>query len=611
MSSKAGGVARLMLFPLRGPGSLLFGPIFQKEVRVAGRKRGTYIVRAVYAVGLALLVSLVFAMEWGERARWADSPHARAQQLQQMAPLVTALIVWSQLVALTLIAPGLTAGAICDEKRARTLPALMTTPLSTGRIVMGKLTGSVVQILILALIPAPLLLAIRVFGGLDARFAIGATAITMSTALLGASIGLLHSVWHRRAAVAMLFSYFALALLQAGPVVAEATWHEFIGGSPEGWLAPTSAPIALGVLSFEAMGQSRDQLPYSDTRLWTLNTIYNLILALGFTLTTIVLLRRALRREGEARRKPAAASRARRHSAPGDAPESSAGEEASRWAARSREPWDNPVLWRELRQPMFGTWTKRITALVGMLLLLSWIYSMGGMQSEGTHATVGVIGMLGVLLAGALMTTGQVSGERESRTWDVLLTTRLSPSRILLAKFLGSVMRLWPVAAAMALHFVPAVLLGALHPLVLPLLALILTGPLVLLSGTGLLFGLLFRRPIVATTSNLLFALTIWLFLPVGLAVVDEVTDRVHEGLTHAAMLINPLPHVVATTDQAFRTAAIPMSDWRLYFSDDLQYPIGEYVPRLVFLWSLCVGVGLGVVWLGAAQFNRLTGRSS
>ena len=38
------------------PASYLLGPVFQKEVRVAGRRRGTYIFRALYAAGLLTLV---------------------------------------------------------------------------------------------------------------------------------------------------------------------------------------------------------------------------------------------------------------------------------------------------------------------------------------------------------------------------------------------------------------------------------------------------------------------------------------------------------------------------------------------------------------------------
>jgi hypothetical protein len=42
------------------PVSLLFGPIFDKEMRVQGRRVSTYWVRALYASGLLGLVAFVY-----------------------------------------------------------------------------------------------------------------------------------------------------------------------------------------------------------------------------------------------------------------------------------------------------------------------------------------------------------------------------------------------------------------------------------------------------------------------------------------------------------------------------------------------------------------------
>src|SRR5258706_15498210 len=106
------------------PVSLLFGPIFQKDVRTAGRKRGTYVMRALYGAALLALVAIVFAGMQSEVSYFTGV--RRLQRLQTLAPMMAIMVVWFQFIALCLAAPIFTGPAICDEKRARTLPALMT-----------------------------------------------------------------------------------------------------------------------------------------------------------------------------------------------------------------------------------------------------------------------------------------------------------------------------------------------------------------------------------------------------------------------------------------------------------------------------------------------------
>src|SRR5262245_2624120 len=98
------------------PVSVLFGPIFQKEMRTAGRRRGTYIIRALYAAGLLALVFIAFTGLRNQSAMLTGVQ--RLQMLQQLAPQMAVFLVWFQFIALTLTAPILAGPAVCDEKRA-------------------------------------------------------------------------------------------------------------------------------------------------------------------------------------------------------------------------------------------------------------------------------------------------------------------------------------------------------------------------------------------------------------------------------------------------------------------------------------------------------------
>src|SRR5262249_9041924 len=91
--------------------------------------------------------------------------------------------------------------------------------------VLGKLASRVVQLSILALLALPLLLAVRVFGGLETRGVLAGTSMSLSAALLGAALGMMFSVWHQRGSAAAIFGLLALALLMGAPTAVEAVLY--------------------------------------------------------------------------------------------------------------------------------------------------------------------------------------------------------------------------------------------------------------------------------------------------------------------------------------------------------------------------------------------------
>jgi ABC-type transport system involved in multi-copper enzyme maturation permease subunit len=202
--------------------------------------------------------------------------------------------------------------------------ALMTTPLNAAQIVFGKLTSRLVMLAILALLVAPLLLAIRVFGGLDGRVVIATTAISLSTAFLGAALGLMYSTWHKRASNAAVFGLLTLVLLQAAPSAIEGVIYYVVnsrdvvtaGRRPEYKyhqdVLATCAPATMAMISERAvMGGDLPEmeltwLPHRQEQIgatsrpvpfvaptWALNTGYNILVGLLVTLYSTVVLRRS------------------------------------------------------------------------------------------------------------------------------------------------------------------------------------------------------------------------------------------------------------------------------------------------------------------------------
>lgn len=542
------------------PVSMLFGPIFQKEVRTSGRRRGTYIFRALYALGLLALVGVAF--EGMRNTASMFSGVQRLQNLQQLAPQLALFIVWFQFIALALAAPIFTGPCICDEKRARTLSALLTTPMTAAQIVYGKLASRIVQLVILGLLATPLLLAIRVFGGLDAGVVIAAAGISISTAVLGAALGLMYSTWHTRGTSAAVFAILTLILLMAAPSAVEAilfyTLNEFGMGTGTGVGKPeyefhmnilvTCSPATLGMISAQTaiMGGSLPELNVGGRTLgptWAVNSVYNLILALAITLYSTSALRRIMLREAATEGGVAAGrSRKRRRkpdpkAAPAPIPDGPA-EEAAAPAALAEAPaetapdsgdvaerdarvvTENPVLWREVRQATFGS-RRKFTIIAGLALAaLLFLYFQAGLDNEGLHNSLAIVGALAVMIQPVFMTTGSVAGEREARTWEVLLTTPMTARSILVGKLTGALRAQWFLPTIILAHFVIAMLAGSAAPAVLIQLFLVFAGPVLFFTATGQLLSLLFRKSTTAAVCNLLLAMAVWMgsWVAVGLA---------------------------------------------------------------------------------------------
>ena len=139
----------------------LTGPILDKELRVSSRRKRNYVLRFVY---LALLTMFV-VLAWVNTVRHGRSYSYSASRMSEAGKSIIATIVCFQYGATQLIAVIMLSTAISDELARRTLGVLMTTPVTSFQIVMGKLFSKVWQLLILLAISLPLLAIVRVFGG--------------------------------------------------------------------------------------------------------------------------------------------------------------------------------------------------------------------------------------------------------------------------------------------------------------------------------------------------------------------------------------------------------------------------------------------------------------
>ncbi len=617
--------------PDLNPFSLFFGPIFQKEVIVTGRRKATYFTRALYPLLLLAFASLFY---FAALAAMPDTSGAmRLQQLQQLAPGLALVLAWCQFGFLGLVAPVLTASSICSERRARTLGALLTTPMSSAQIVFGKLASRLVILLILALFSAPLLLAVRVFGGLEAELILALTAVSLSTAVLTASLGLLLGTWQRRAATAAVMAVLIFLLLTIGPVTVIAIVANNTRWSPPAWLITGSALITMAGITASISGGN---FGLDFTWMWVANTAVNLGMALLVCLFACATLRRIML--AEASGTPAPRKSKRRAATPpvsavpavpvaaptqglpdaaAPSAEASASDDASdeqTREGRTRVVGDQPVLWREVRQPAFGS--RRLLVILALVVAAAFglLYYYLPMSDYALHRIVVFVGLFVVCLHAAIAATGAVAGEREDQTWTVLLTTPLTAREILLGKLVGGLRRQWFTPAVVMAHLALAAALGWIYPPFLLHVALVLIGVAVMLTGTGLLLSLLLRASTTAAVVNIGFALSLWVGLPIVAGLTMELLSLTTTSFSNTVgdlvVTINPFALVgiaseSATTDYAyiFRPSAYSFLEGSL--------TLAPFTMVVACLSALACSVGIGATLAAAALFPRASGRSS
>lgn len=642
--------------PSRGPWFVggLPGPVFAKDVWILGKRPSTAWIRLIYSLLLLGVVGLVFAaaVNSSNYAGYANEEGiaARLQQSQEVAPAVTLAIIWSQFVMLCIIGAGLGAPAISDEIRAGSLATLLTTPLKPVQIVLGKLLSRMVELAILTLIPLPLMLALRSYGGVPAANVLIMTGLCLSMGLLAVQLGMLFSVRFKRPAAPLVMTVIVMALLTGA-------LPGLMGGlSAVPQLAPISSqlqqaamvlspPFILGMNSAVLMNETGVPL------FWGIipTSLITIAVTLGWSLlffgVTCLLLRRAMRAEDRARPSPAALvaatpvgttnPAAATEPASVDSPRKRKRRASTAQEGLSRVVSDSPVAWRELQQPIIGR--KWMAWLVGIVVgvALLFIYYMSAL--EDVQMAIAIIGVIVWLLFSAVATTGTISHEREGRTLDVLLTTPLTGWEIVWGKFIGGLRRLWIGPAVIVAHIIVSgccsgVMREVLEPLdtitgvgawrggwspdfispvILLLLPFILIGPIVFLSATGVWFSTIFKRSTAAAICNLALALGIWAVIPIFLTIFFGAFLRGDgEELVTLWLMPNPVTLIGSAVDGCDSTIDLAGRSFEFVGPDSIRVGfLGFLFACIAFCTIYCL-VALFCLRSAAKVISKGTGRS-
>ena len=121
-----------------------------------------------------------------------------------------------EFILLMFIVPAVTASAISGERERQTLDLMLTTRMSAGQIVTGKLLSALSTLFLLILSSFPAVAMVFVYGGITWTDAFSLILCYVTVAFFAGSIGICFSAAFKRSTVSTVVTYGTLTAVVAG-----------------------------------------------------------------------------------------------------------------------------------------------------------------------------------------------------------------------------------------------------------------------------------------------------------------------------------------------------------------------------------------------------------
>jgi ABC-type transport system involved in multi-copper enzyme maturation permease subunit len=464
------------------------GPIIAREVMTTPRPLRYYLWRASFSCVLFILLWT----GWQSIIGWQDVREVGV--LARFGGILYIMFALLQLTLMLFFAPLFTAAAVAYEKDRRTFNLLLMTSLSDFEIVLGKLVAGLLNVLIILAASVGLLSICALLGGISFGQVASLFAVTAASGVAGGAMGLLIALWRDRTFQSISLTILMVVFSVAGVELFSVAYPnlELMGVPIKEILNPYRAMLAvLYPRSDQVTGVVRaSSLVYIGIRL----TFASLIVAFGtWKLRAWNPGKNEPRESGDEEEaevvetlaevaqdaveaavpvgvgaavggsaehgfdrleeptRGSSVSRGLSESSPGDGDGgATTGLHVPRRTHRRvaaaakpyREPWTNPILWRELMTRAYGTKPLIIKGCYILLFALGAGFFLSlarGLENPlGTQLCLIPVGLaiLSLVLINAQGVTALTS-ERDTGALDLLLVTELTPSQFVYGKLYG------------------------------------------------------------------------------------------------------------------------------------------------------------------------------
>ncbi len=421
------------------------GPIIAREVLTAPRPLRFYVARASY---IGLLFILMWTA-WQSLVGFADATEIGI--IAHFGHLLFRLFVLFQLTLMLFFAPLSAATAVAHEKDRRTFILLLMTDLRDVEIILGKLAASLLQIVTLLLSAMPVFFLCMLLGGVSSGQVLDVVGVTAAAGLAGGSLGLLVALGRDRTFQSLALTVLALVLGLAGIETVGFLFPDLqIGG----------IKFAEAFDPFRAVAAVMDPSASGSAGSFRAGLLFMAAASL-FSVVVLVFATVMLRVWNPGRNEPREQREAGSVEGEVDGPlvevndplaVSAAGDATGlhvpkrthrrlvRGAQTYRQPWINPILWRELMTRAYGTKPLVIKGAYVLAFALGVVYvqaapDLVSMSNRQSWVLI-LLGILSLILINAQGVTALTS-ERDTGALDLLLVTELSPKQFVYGKLYG------------------------------------------------------------------------------------------------------------------------------------------------------------------------------
>jgi ABC-type transport system involved in multi-copper enzyme maturation permease subunit len=441
----------------------IFGPVLFYDLLRTARRGRAVLFRAVYAS--LLLYTLVFVhLFWLARYGYGSfdggfwsaliGSSMTIREAADFAAWFFGVFMIVQMLALLVLTPAYTSGAIAAEKERGTLTMMLATDLRSHEIVLGIFASRLANMGLFLLAGLPILSVMEFMGGVDPGLVLAGFIATALTILSLGALGLVNSVWSQKPRTALFRTYLWVILYLAvtsasAEIISILNWGAF--PSSEEWTSPVTLDnvidwVDAGNPLSAALHLARGLGPTTPLRALLPGVLLNyarfhLVITLVCLCLAVLELRNRTLNGGDARARKTAL-------------------DGRRTTSRLRRAWVPhwimsvwPSLWKEII--VDSTQRRGWLARLGLGLLIAAIFLVpihlfewfGGATTEALkeplnfwmRATTALIGTL-MLVQVAVRASGSVCGEQARQTLETLLLTPLNPGAILFAKWLASIL---------------------------------------------------------------------------------------------------------------------------------------------------------------------------
>ena len=184
-------------------------PVYNREMRVSSRSMKLPLIIFLFN-GILFLVTLLNMYSVIMQVKASAS--IQYSSFMELYEFVTSM----EFILLMFIVPAVTASAISGERERQTLDLMLTTQMSAGQIVTGKLLSALSTLFLLILSSFPAVAMVFVYGGITWTDAFSLILCYVTVAFFAGSIGICFSAAFKRSTVSTVVTYGTLTAVVAG-----------------------------------------------------------------------------------------------------------------------------------------------------------------------------------------------------------------------------------------------------------------------------------------------------------------------------------------------------------------------------------------------------------